>query len=83
VVVFVLLVLVCLVLFGFACACLTDQPAQALERAMAALAHLPAVMVVWTFLSLLLGVGLASTWLAASSRPFGRASPALLQRFLF
>jgi hypothetical protein len=79
-VVFLLLALVCLVLIGFACACLTDQPAAAIERALQGAALAPAVIAVW---SIALAVVLASTMTGAVTLPRGRASPALLQRFLF
>lgn len=79
-IVFILLALVCLGLLGFACACLGDQPALALERALQAPA-LPALVEVWCLV--LLG-GFASALIASASlRGRGRASPALLQRFLF
>jgi uncharacterized SAM-binding protein YcdF (DUF218 family) len=79
-IVFILLALMCLGLLGFACACLGDQPALALERALQAPA-LPALVEVWSVV--LLG-GFASALAASASVPArGRASPALLQRFLF
>jgi uncharacterized SAM-binding protein YcdF (DUF218 family) len=79
-IVFILLALICLGLLGFACTCLGDQPALALERALQAPA-LPALIEVWRVV--VLG-GFASALLASFSAPGrGRASPALLQRFLF
>jgi hypothetical protein len=77
--VFLLLALICLALIGFACACLTDQPALAIERAMQTPALAPAVVAVWTaaFAAVLATSG-AAIVLARE-----RASPALLQRFLF
>lgn len=77
---FVLLALVCLALIGFACACMTDQPAVAIERALQGSALAPAVITVW---SVMLVVLLASSATGAPTLPRGRASPALLQRFLF
>lgn len=75
---FVLLVVLCLALIGLACACLDDQFAQAFDRAL----QTPmAVIEVWTVRSAVL---LASLSLVVLSVPAtGRASPALLQRFLF
>jgi hypothetical protein len=75
---FVLLAVVCLVLIGFACACLVDQVAQAADRALQAQ---PAVVDLWhpfalVALALLPGIAL-------SVRASSRASPASLQRFLF
>jgi hypothetical protein len=75
---FVLLAVLCLALIGVACACLDDQFAQALERAL----QMPmAVMEVWPALALaLLGPLLAGLLAIRASE---RASPAMLQRFLF
>jgi hypothetical protein len=78
---FVLLAIVCLALFGFACACLTDHPIQALERALGAIPAVPAVIEVWALLTL---TALASgALLVASATARARApSAATLQRFL-
>lgn len=82
--VFILLSLACVAILAFACACFLDQPAQALERTLAALAHVPAfIQAAWAPLPLGLVLGLASIWFVAPTRQGGRASPALLQRFLF
>jgi hypothetical protein len=77
---FVLLAVICLALLGFACACLTDHPALAIERALSALTALPALVEVWTLV-----VVIAMTTFVVLSPPSarGRASPELLQRFLF
>ena len=77
-VVFLLVAVVCLALLGFACACLTDQPALAIERALQGPALAPGVLAVW---ALLLAV-LVPAAAAAVVLPHPRASPALLQRFL-
>lgn len=78
---FVLLAVVCLALLGFACACLGDQPAQAIERALSVGSAFPPLVEVWALLigSLLL----APLVLVVGERGRSRASPALLQRFLF
>ncbi|MGH2782004.1 MAG: hypothetical protein ACRDLA_11485 [Thermoleophilaceae bacterium] len=77
---FILLAILCLALFGFACACLSDQPLQALERTLGSASALPALVEVWSLLAL---VALASAVLASAPRARARApSPALLQRFL-
>jgi hypothetical protein len=74
---FILLAVLCLALFGFACACLSDQPMQALERALGAMPALPALVEVWSL------IALASAMLASAPQALARApSPALLQRFL-
>jgi hypothetical protein len=76
---FVLLAVVCLALIGFACACLDDQFAQALDRVLQSAPA--AVIVLWPALAV---SSLASLSLVVLSIPAsGRASPALLQRFLF
>ena len=77
---FLLLAVVCLALLGFACACLSDQPMQALERALGAIPSLPALVEVWSLMALsLLAAGSALTVVRPRSRS---PSPALLQRFL-
>jgi hypothetical protein len=78
---FVLLAVVCLALFGFACACLSDQPGQAIERATSFGTTLPPLVAVWALL--IASIGGASFVLVAGERTRSRASPALLQRFLF
>lgn len=80
--VFVLLLILAMLLFGFACALMTDHPGQAIDRALSAVAALPAIVEVW------------SLWVAAASAVLvfarhrspleaARASPQVLQRFLF
>lgn len=76
---FVLLAVVCLALIGFGCACLDDQFAQALDRVAQSVP--PAVIELWPALaaSMLASLSLIVFAIPASDR----ASPALLQRFLF
>lgn len=76
--VFVLLLLLCLGLLGLACACLDDSPALALERALQT-ATLPLIEA-WPALIL---ASFASALLALLVPARVRASPAVLQRFLF
>jgi hypothetical protein len=78
---FILLALVCLAFFGFACACLSDQSMQALERALGAIPALPALVEVWSVLALL-GLGSAAVLAAAVTARARAPSPAGLQRFL-
>lgn len=78
-VVFIFLPLVCLPLIGFACACLTDHPGQAIDRAISLGGELPPVIVVWTFMAL----AVPSVFLTGAVALYGRASPQLTQRFLF
>jgi hypothetical protein len=78
---FILVAVVCLAVLGFACACLSDQPIQAIDRALSAGPALPAVIEVWTLLFVALaGAGVV---FVTGDRISSRASPALLQRFLF
>lgn len=78
---FLLLAIVCLALLGFACACLSDQPIQALERATSlGQAMPPLVCDVTATLAALIGT---SSIVVVRERAESRASPALLQRFLF
>lgn len=78
---FILLAVLCLLLIGFACACVSDQPAQAIERAVSAPAAIPGLIEVWSLVVLsLLAAPLVHAHRAGG---FGRASPAQLQRFLF
>lgn len=76
---FILFAVLCLALIGFACACLDDQFAQALDRivqsAPAAVIELWPPFAVATLASLPLIFFFVPT--------SGRASPVLLQRFLF
>lgn len=79
-IVFILLAVVCLAVLGFACACLTDQPVQAIDRAVAAGAALPPLIEMWSLLVVALG-GAGVLFVHARRAP-SRASPVLLQRFL-
>lgn len=82
-VVFILLVILALMLLGFACACLTDQPMQTIERALSVLLAPPAVVDVWAGLltAMITAAALLATATSASSA--ARSSPVFLQRFLF
>ena len=79
-IVFLLLLILLVMLVGFACACLGDHPMQAIERALAAIPSLPPMAVMWTFVASLLATGVV---IGRRRMPVGRASPALLQCFLF
>ena len=80
-VVFVFFLLLLVMLVGFACACATDHPMQAIERAVSAIAAVPAVIEIWSLLVATLFV--AGFVLARPQLAPGRGSPADLQRFLF
>ena len=75
---FVLLAVLCLAFVGLACACLDDQFAQAFERALQAPI---AVMEAWP--ALVLAMLASASLVPLAIRASERASPAMLQRFLF
>ncbi len=79
--VFILLVLFCLIGLGFACACTSVNPSQVLDRAAAALSHLPGLVELWLLLPLVAALTVC-TRSARRLLPAPR-SPAALQRFLF
>ncbi len=89
-VVFILLLIVALLLLGFACACLSDHPMQAIERVLASIPAAPPVSDVWSVQAIALDVwsvqaiALAMLMLFAGRyvRAVARPSPATLQRFL-
>lgn len=78
-VVFVLLLILSLLLLGFACACITDHPVQVIERVLAAIPALPPVVEVW---SLHVIATFAIALAVVRPIPLARPSPAGLQRFL-
>ena len=80
-VVFICLLLMVVMLVGFACACLTDHPMQAIEQALSAIPAAPAISEAWSALAVGLVAAALIARLPQASR--GRASPELLQRFLF
>ena len=80
-IVFIFLVLFLVMLVGIACACTTDHPMQAVEKAVSAIPSAPAVMEVWPALVAAFFSAALIVTLPAPARE--RASPALLQRFLF
>jgi hypothetical protein len=77
---FILLALVCLLLIGFVCACLSDHPALAVERALLLGGALPPLVVVWALLTALTFPRLLIT---VTVPAMGRSSPLLTQRLLF
>ena len=79
-IVFVFLLLIVVMLVGLACACTTDHPMQAIEKALAAIPALPAVIEVWSVL--VLGLFAAAVAVRRPRTVGDRASPAVLQRFL-
>lgn len=80
---FILLAALCLLLIGLACACLTDHPAKAADRAVAFGGELQGVIEVWSAAAVMALLGGFFVVALLSPRATGRASPALLQRFLF
>jgi hypothetical protein len=77
---FILLALLCLLLIGFVCACLSDQPAQAVERALLLGGALSPLVVLWALLTALTVPRLLVTFRVPA---MGRSSPLLTQRLLF
>ena len=79
-IVFILLLIVALLLLGFACACLSDHPMQAIERVIASIPAAPPVGEVWSVQA----IGLAMLMLLAGRyvRAVARPSRATLQCFL-
>jgi hypothetical protein len=80
-IVFFLLFLLLVMVVGLACACLSDHPMQAIDRAVSAIPAAPPLIELWALMVLLLAP--VSLFVAAPRRAQGRASPPLLQRFLF
>jgi len=80
-IVFVLLVLILVMLVGIACACLTNHPMQAVEKAISAIPATPPVMESWPVMVLGFFASALVMTLPLAARE--RASPARLQRFLF
>jgi ACR3 family arsenite efflux pump ArsB len=81
-VMFISVLVFAVLVFGFACALMTDHPGQVIDRVLSAVAALPAIVEVWS----LLAVGSAAAAVVASRQPLfaaARASPPVLQRFLF
>jgi hypothetical protein len=80
-VVFILLLVLLVMLVGIACACATEHPMKAVDRAVSATSAMPALIEIWTyaFVAILLAVFIVPQ----RRRPLGRASPQELQRFLF
>ena len=79
--VFILLVVLALLLLGFVCACISDHPATAIERALTAAATLPPLIEMWSLLVLPLAP--ATLVIVRDRAALVRGSPAELQRFLF
>jgi hypothetical protein len=80
-IVFILLFVLLVMLVGIACACATEHPMKAADRALSVAGSTPAVIEVWTYtIAAILFVPLV---IPLRRRALGRASPQHLQRFLF
>lgn len=79
-VVFVMLVVIVLLMVGFACACFGEQPLKAAERTLGAGLSTPALIEMWALLVVILIA--APIVVGRRVEATGRASPALLQCFL-
>lgn len=76
---FILLAVICVLLLGFACACLTDHPMQSFERALSVVSSPTAPIEAWPLIVLsLLAAALVGHGRRVSSHP----SREWLQRFL-
>jgi hypothetical protein len=75
---FILLAVVLLLMLGIACACITDHPTQ-IDRAAGAISAAPAVIEIWSAMTLLLFVSFS---VVRPLRLANRSSPSALQRFL-
>jgi len=80
-IVFILLFVLLLMVVGIACACATDHPMQTVERALSAIENAPAILLLWTYV--FAATVLGALIIPRRHRAMGRASPQLLQRFLF
>lgn len=80
--VFVLVLILLIVVLGFICVCMSDHPTQAADRAISAIAHAPAIVVMWAFTILLIAPLLRAP-IETAVPAIGRASPERLQRFRF
>jgi hypothetical protein len=71
----------CLLILGFACACLSDHPIQALQQALGSAQAAPALVEVWSLMTV---VALSASLLAANTVSARARAPssARLQRFL-
>jgi len=81
-----LLALTCLMAVGIVCTCSADQSLQTVQRVVQtahASAALPAVFDLWTVLTVTLAALLVGPILTGEPERRGRASPQVLQRFLF
>ncbi len=76
----IVLLLLGLLFFLIACLCISDHSAQTANRAVDTIAALPAILVAWPELVL---AALAVSLVVTVAEPRGRASPVVLQRFLF
>ncbi len=79
-VVFILLLIAALLLLGFACACLSDHPMQAIERVLTSIPAALPLLEVWSPNAIALALLMLLT--AGYGRAVARPSPATLQRFL-
>jgi hypothetical protein len=74
------MLVVALLVLGFACACLSDYPMQAIERA---LSSIPAALPLLEIGSLnVVALAMLTLLAAGYARAVARPSPATLQRFL-
>jgi hypothetical protein len=80
-VVFILLAVLVIAMVGFACACIGGTPFQSADGPASPGVAMPPLIELWALLTILLAP--VAVWVTRRNLPRGRASPALLQRFLF
>lgn len=80
-IVFIFLFVLLLMMIAIACACASDHPMQTVERTLGAVPATPAVLVIWTYT--FAAILLVAFVIPQRQRGLSRASPELLQRFLF
>lgn len=80
-VVFILLLVLLLMMIGITCACATEHPMKTVDRTLSGTSAMPAVIEVWTYTFAV--ILLAAFVLPRRRRAQDRASPQVLQRFLF
>ena len=78
---FILLLVLLLMMIGVACACATDHPMKTVDQELSAASSTPAVLEIWTYS--FAAILLVTIAVPTRRRALGRASPQVLQRFLF
>jgi len=80
-IVFILLLVLIVMTIGIACACATQHPMNTVEQTLSAASAMPALIEIWTYT--FAAIVLVGFIVPQPRRALGRASPPVLQRFLF